>query len=212
VAGVEWDDERARRQVARAEELLSGLETLPDSAAAARAAETVETLVGLYGECLARIMDHLARTGGDDDGGGDVRRLAADELVGHLLLVHDLHPDPPETRARRVLDELRPHLRSLGTELEVLEVSAARVRVRVTGGGGGCSSSSACGSTWATSRESAEQAVRDAVGGCAPEIGSVEIESAGTEGAGTGPAAAPQTFIPVDALFQGRTLTGRGTG
>ncbi|URN14045.1 hypothetical protein LUW77_29985 [Streptomyces radiopugnans] len=67
-----WDDEYARGQAARAEELLSALESLPDSAAAARAADTVQTLVGLYGDCLARIVDRLGR----EEGGADAVRLA----------------------------------------------------------------------------------------------------------------------------------------
>jgi hypothetical protein len=142
-----WDDEHARRQVVMAEELLAGLDALPDSAAAARAAETVETLVGLYGQCLARVVDQLAKDG------DTLRRLAADELVGHLLLVHDLHPDPVETRVRAALE-------GLPGGAELLELSGASVRVGV---GGGCGSAGA------------EEAVREAVAARAPEIENVEV-------------------------------------
>jgi hypothetical protein len=142
-----WDDEHARRQVIMAEELLAGLDTLPDNAAAARAAETVETLVGLYGQCLARVVDHLA------EDGDTLRRLAADELVGHLLVVHDLHPDPVETRVRAALE-------ALPGSAELLELSGAAVRVRVDGG---------CGSA------GAEEAVREVVAARAPEIETIEV-------------------------------------
>ncbi|MET8679000.1 NifU family protein [Streptomyces sp. NPDC004647] len=200
-----WEDAQAREQVARAEELLSGLEKLPDSAAAARALETVEALVDLYGDCLARIMGHLADEaddGAQGDGapgdgaagdGGAARRIADDELVGHLLLVHDLHPDPVEARVRRALELIRPYLQSQGSDVELLELSDTAVRVRLPAGRG-CSSSSA----------PLEEAVRDSVRSAAPEIERVETET-------TQPAA-PQTLIPVDALFKGRTLTGHGTG
>ncbi|HEX5567487.1 MAG TPA: hypothetical protein VFY14_11280 [Streptomyces sp.] len=209
---MHWDNEYARAQVARAEELLSGLEKLPDSAAAARAVETVETLVGLYGDCLARIMDRLGRDGEDGDGGdggdrGDpVRRLADDELVGHLLLVHDLHPDPVETRVRRALEGVRSRLpdgddgagppapsappsAESGEPLELLELSGTAVRVRLRVGGSGCPSSS----------ESLERAVREAVTGAAPEIERVDVE--------TVRGAAPTALIPVDSLFRDPALT-----
>lgn len=185
-----WDDEHARQQVVRAEELLSGLETLPDSAAAARAVETVEALVDLYGDCLARVMEHLGR---DEEGAAAVRRLADDELVGHLLLVHDLHPDPVETRVRRAIEEVRPDLTGNGGDLELLEVSDTAVRIRVTEGRG-CSSSAGA----------VEETVRDAVAAAAPEAERVDIETA--------KAPAPETLIPVDALFRSPALTGRGTG
>ncbi|GAA3795520.1 NifU family protein [Streptomyces phyllanthi] len=169
-----WDDAYARGQVALAEERLSGLDALPDGLAAARAAQTVETLVGLYGECLGRITARLA---GHPDLLG---RLAADELVGHLLLVHDLHPDPVETRVREALA-------ALPEPPEVLELSGTALRVRIRGGG--------CGSA------AAEQAVRDAVAARAPEIEDVRVENGGAAGG---------TLIPVDALFRDRTPVAGG--
>ncbi|MFF3500530.1 NifU family protein [Streptomyces sp. NPDC003247] len=147
-----WDDTHARRQVALAEERLSGLDALPDGLAAARAGQTVETLVGLYGQCLGRITAHLA---GHPD---LLDRLAADDLVGHLLLVHDLHPDPVETRVRQALA-------ALPEPPEILELTGTALRVRVTGGG--------CGAA------GAEQAVCDAVAARAPEIDDVRVETAG---------------------------------
>ncbi|MFG2196529.1 NifU family protein [Streptomyces sp. NPDC048639] len=185
-----WEEEDARRHVARTEELLAGLDTLPDNVAAARALECVEALVDLYGECLGRVMEHA--TSGEGDG-ALARRLADDELVGHLLLVHDLHPDPADVRARRAVEQVRPQLQSLGGDAELLEAADGAVRIRVQGGRG-CSSSP----------DALEQTVRDAVGGAAPEVERIDIE--------TVQAPEPETLIPVDALFKGRTLTGRGAG
>ncbi|PJE98033.1 nitrogen fixation protein NifU [Streptomyces carminius] len=204
-----WDDEYARARVARAEELLAGLEALPDSAAAARAVETVETLVDIYGECLARIMDHLGRCasgdsgdagdadrgdGAGDGGTGPAHRLAADELVGHLLLVHDLHPDPPETRVRRALEALRRRPAFDGSEAELLEVSGTTARIRLRAGGRGCSSSA----------PALERAVREAVSAAAPEIGHPDVE--------TVPVTAPAALIPVDSLFRKPALTAERGG
>ncbi|MEV6317762.1 NifU family protein [Streptomyces sp. NPDC051776] len=186
-----WDEENARRHVARTEELLSGLDTLPDGVAAARALECVEALVDLYGECLGRVMEHAASAEGGD---ALARRLADDELVGHLLLVHDLHPDPADVRVRRAVEQVRPQLQSLGGDAELLDLEDGTVRIRVQGGGRGCSSSP----------DALEQAVRDAVGGAVPEAERIDIE--------TVQAPEPETLIPVDALFRDRTLSGRGAG
>lgn len=175
--------------VARTEERLAELDALeagpggasPDgAAAAARAAAAVESLVALYGACLARIAGLLDAEA--------LRRLADDELVGHLLLVHDRHPDPPAVRARRVLEELGTGLRARGGELELLEVTDTAVRVRLRAGG--------CGSS-AAGTEEAERSVRDALAARSPEIEDIEVAS----GAGSGDGS-PRTLIPVDALFR----------
>lgn len=182
-----WDDEHALRQAALAEELLSGLDALPDTAAAARAAETVGTLVGLYGECLARITGRLAEPSpaGCPE---TLRALADDPLVGHLLLVHDLHPDPVEVRVRGALA-------GLPGEPELLDLTAEGARVRVRGG---------CGSG------AAEQTVRGVLAARAPELDDLDITVVVEA-----PAADRETLIPVDALFRtrpARTPAGQEAG
>ncbi|MFF0448808.1 NifU family protein [Streptomyces sp. NPDC004609] len=174
-----WDDEEARRAVLRSEEMLAGLENLPDSTAAALAEGAVGAVVELYGQCLARVVGHAA------DDTGMLRRLADDDLVGHLLLVHDLHPDPVTERAAAALDAARPGLERAGISgAELLAVEGTVALVRLTAKAGcGCSSS-----------ESPETLVHDALTGRAPEIERVDVETA--------PAAAPQTVIPVDSLFR----------
>jgi hypothetical protein len=56
--------------------------------------EAVQALVEMYGEGLARIAERV-----------DMSALLDDELVEHLLLLHDLHPVPVEERVRAVLPE-----------------------------------------------------------------------------------------------------------
>lgn len=184
---MHWDDEEARRHVARTEDLLEALDTLPDHAASARAREAVQALVDLYGQALARVVAHAA------DAPDTTRRLADDELVGQLLLAHDLHPDPVNTRLDAALDQARALLARQGGDLELLGFDGTEVRVRLTGtGGGGCG----CSTT-----EPPEDLVRAAILARAPEVGHVAVE--------TVPAAAPQALIPVESLFRTPAAAGR---
>ncbi|MFH8370210.1 NifU family protein [Streptomyces sp. NPDC018031] len=176
-----WDDETARQHVTRTEELLSGLDGLPDHASAARAQEAVQALVDLYGECLARVMEHLA------DWPQGTERIAGDELLGHLLLVHDLHPDPPGTRVEAALAEVRTALADRGGEVTLLHLEHSAVRLRLTEGGAG--HGCGCGSA-----EPPEDMVRAVLGSRVPEIERIDIE--------TVPAAPPQALIPADSLFR----------
>jgi hypothetical protein len=89
---------------ARVEAAIGAVESDP------KAMEAVQAIVEMYGEALARIAERL-----------DAHELLGDELVEHLLLVHDLHPVPLEERVRGVLDE--------GVELLSLEDGTARLRL-----------------------------------------------------------------------------------
>lgn len=115
------------------------------------AVELAQALLDLYGEGLTRIM-----AAADDD---LAARLAADDVVAHLLLLHDLHPIDVRTR---VEDALR------GTTAEVIAVEGDLVRLRLPDDDG-------------SSADAVRRAVRDA----APEVEQVEIvRSAPGVGAG----------------------------
>ena len=64
-------------------------------------------MLELYGAGLERVAG--APSTPTDHGS---RRLADDELVGNLLVLHDLHPDDVDTRVQRALDQVRPYLGS----------------------------------------------------------------------------------------------------
>ena len=140
-------DAEVRERVARVEELLAGIDGNP------AAVEAVAGVVELYGEALRRIL----AVGAVDVG---------DELVSHLLLLHDLHPEGAETRVARALDEVRPYLRSHGGDVDLLGVEAGRARVRLTGTCDGCPSSAA----------TLRHAIEEAVARAAPELDGVEAE------------------------------------
>jgi Fe-S cluster biogenesis protein NfuA len=143
-------DLEVREHVEQVEELLGAIED------DARAVAAVRALVELYGEGLRRIADR----------GGLTEELAGDELVSHLLLVHDLHPVDVETRVARALEEVRPYLGSHGGDVELVGVSGGVARLRLNGTCDGCPSSSV------TLKHSIETAIMRA----APELVSVEAE------------------------------------
>ena len=147
------------------------IQTLLDSCAASgaaayeRAQQLVREVVGLYGAGLERIMQ-LGDPGQDK---GLAERLAADDLVASLLLVHGLHPHDVHRRVSDALDRVRPYLGSHGGDVDLLDVTEdGVVRLAFTGSCKSCPSSAV----------TLELAVEDAVRAAAPEISSIEAVTA----------------------------------
>ncbi len=138
------DDAEVRELVGRVEGLLEQLDP--------KGIEAVQALVELYGEALARFV-----AGADP---------AQDELLTHLLLVHDLHPVDVETRVRQALDDVRPYLGSHGGDVELLGVADGVAHLRLGGTCNGCPSSTV------TLRNAIEEAVMRA----APELERIDAE------------------------------------
>ncbi len=156
------DDEEARDRVARVEALLEAVESFADPGERETATELAQALLDLYGDGLARLLRHAREESADSLPGA----LAGDELVSHLLLVHDLHPVALETRVRGALEEVRPYLESHGGDVELVGVEDGIVRLRLEGSCSGCPASSA------TLKLAIEEAIRAA----APEVEAVEAE------------------------------------
>jgi Fe-S cluster biogenesis protein NfuA/nitrite reductase/ring-hydroxylating ferredoxin subunit len=134
-------------RVARVEELLEDVDE--------RGAELVQALLDLYGEGLSRI---LARA--------DAEALAEDELVAHLMLLHDLHPVPAETRVREALEGVRPYLESHGGDVELVSVEEGVANLRLQGSCSGCPSSTM----------TLKLAIEDAIYKAAPDVAEVKAE------------------------------------
>jgi Fe-S cluster biogenesis protein NfuA len=162
------------------------IERLLEASAAAgpvaheRSEELVRLVVALYGAGLERLLDLLFESGVLTD---DVlTRLADDDLVASLLLVHDLHPFGLTARIQRALDNVRSQRGGPALDMALIAITEDGVaRLRVSGGTG-------CSTTSAT----ALAAVEDAVRAAAPEVVRVNFESLAT--------AVDATLIPVAAL------------
>ncbi|WP_037891379.1 NifU family protein [Streptomyces viridochromogenes] len=169
------DDGEVTARLARVDESLEKVEIAPGPTAQA-ALDAVRALTEVYGEALARVLDRADAA--------LCARLADDELLDHLLVLHDIHPEPPERRAARAVERLRPALQERGGDAELAGVQGpvAQVRLRAPGCGSGCGSGSA----------GVEEAVREAVLAAAPELTSVEpVPETGSRQA---------AFVPLDTL------------
>ncbi|MFD1657809.1 NifU family protein [Streptomyces caeni] len=165
------DEAAVAERLSRLDRLLEQIEGAPGAMTGA-AIEAVQALTELYGEALARVLDHADARLTD--------RMAGDDLVGHLLVLHRIHPEPPERRAARAVDRLRPAVRERGGDVELTAVEEGVARVRLSAKG--CGSSSA----------GFEDAVREAVLALAPELSGVERAPSG--------GGRQAAFVPVDAV------------
>lgn len=164
----------------RIEELLDHLESSLDAPSWTSVQDVVSLVTELYGGGLARILE-LA---GEDT--ALRQRLADDDLVASLLILHDLHPLGLEDRVRQALDAVRPYLGSHGGDVEVLSVDgdAGVVTLRMLGSCDGCASSSV----------TLELAVQRAIEEAAPEIIRIDVEGGSPDDA---PDAAATAATPV---------------
>jgi hypothetical protein len=124
--------EDLRQAVHRLEELIRELDTQPDSAAREAARELLALVLDLHGIGLAKLMGIVTTAEG---GRTILARLVENEQVQAMLLLHGLHPDDLDTRVRRAVDRLRPHLGVHGLRLDVVEIARGTVRLRLHGSG-----------------------------------------------------------------------------
>ncbi|BDT90086.1 MULTISPECIES: NifU family protein [Nocardia] len=185
------DQDDATLGDARWREAGDRIETLLEASSAGgalareRAEQLVRELVELYGAGLTRVVGLLDPQA--------VERLAGDDLVASLLLVHGLHPHDVTTRVRTALDSVRPYLGSHGGDVHLVEIVDGVVRLELAGSCKSCPSSSV----------TLELAVEDAVRAAAPEIESIEVVAAQTESAGV---------ISADSLFSRVRADGARSG
>jgi Fe-S cluster biogenesis protein NfuA len=156
----------------RIERLLDELAACADPKPRAIAEELIRQVTELYGAGLARVLElaeELSPSLGD--------RLASDELIGSLLVLHGLHPATLESRVERALEAVRPVLGAHKGDVELVDIDAAAnaVKLRLLGSCDGCPSSTI------TLQMAVEKAILEA----APEIEIIDVEQPSTGGATT---------------------------
>jgi Fe-S cluster biogenesis protein NfuA/nitrite reductase/ring-hydroxylating ferredoxin subunit len=147
----------------RVQRLTAQLEGLTDPHARAIAEALTAAVLDMYGEGLERIVETL-----DEE---QLRALAADGVVGSLLLIHGLHPVPLAKRVQEALDEVRPYMKSHGGGVQLLGVDDGIAHLRLEGSCNGCGASSS----------TLELAVEKALEEAAPDLAGMEVEGAAPE-------------------------------
>jgi Fe-S cluster biogenesis protein NfuA len=170
---VRLDDRAVGERLAALDEQLAQLETTPGSTGELALA-AVSGLAEIYGQALARALDLVDPALLD--------RMLGDELIGHLLVLHGIHPSPIKYRTSRVIEGLRAGLSARGAEIELAGMNhgAAILRLSLKG----------CGMSAAV----IEQAVRDAVLAAVPELSAVTFVPAER--------VSRPTFVPLDSLMR----------
>jgi Fe-S cluster biogenesis protein NfuA/nitrite reductase/ring-hydroxylating ferredoxin subunit len=134
------------------------------AAARERAEQLVRELVDLYGAGLSRIMGLV-------EDAAVIDRLATDDLVASLLLVHGLHPHDLRRRISDALEKVRPYLGSHGGDVHLAGIVGDTVQLQFAGSCKSCPSSAV----------TLELAVEDAIRAAAPEVSSIEVVTAEAE-------------------------------
>jgi Fe-S cluster biogenesis protein NfuA len=158
------DTKEFQAQLGRLDQLLAQTRQFGDPAVQTHVHAIVQAILELHGAGLERILEHM--TDADDVGRGILNACAGDDVVGGLLLLHDLHPLDLEARVGQALDDVRPYLRSHAGNVELVAVEGDVVRLRLEGSCDGCPSSAI------TMRQTIEEAIYKK----APDVRAVEVE------------------------------------
>ena len=166
---------------ARLDALVQEVSEFADPRARATAQELVQTLLDMYGEGLARMLEITAES--QASGLELIDTFASDELLSSLFLLHGLHPVDIETRVLLALDEVRPYLKSHGGNVEFIKVENNIAYLRLEGSCHGCP-----GST-----NTLKLAIEETLYKAAPDLDGLQVE-----GVTEPPArpAIPVTFVP----------------
>jgi hypothetical protein len=159
-------EEGPREHAARIERLLGDVRASVGPVAWQRVEELVSRLVALYGAALGRALFLVEEAGALD--AGLRARLVGDELVGAMMALHGMHPDPPVERARAAVERVRALFGDAAGAVEVA-LDGRDVLVITLGGG------------WercAVPRAGVDEALRRAIEEAAPDVAAVEIGGA----------------------------------
>jgi Fe-S cluster biogenesis protein NfuA len=153
-----------QNRMARIEELIHAIDAMPDENARAQTRELVQALLELHANGLNRALETIFASA--PDGQALINKLAEDDLVSNLLLLHGLHPLDLETRVRQALDEVKPRLGLHGGSVQLIGVTPeGAVRLQLEGNCEGCPSS----------RVTLKYSIEEALYAAAPDITALEV-------------------------------------
>jgi Fe-S cluster biogenesis protein NfuA/nitrite reductase/ring-hydroxylating ferredoxin subunit len=184
-------------QAARIEALIQEVAAFPDPHARTTTEELVQTLLSMYGEGLALMLELTAQT--EASGLALIETFASDDLLSSLFLLHGLHPLDIETRIIRALDEVRPYLKSHGGNVEFIRVEDGIAHLRLEGSCHGCPSSTM----------TLKLAIEEAIYKTAPDLDGLQVEGVTDPPPRPG---IPVTFVPPRRHKDTAPPTGQDSG
>ena len=147
----------------RIQELTVRVDELSDVRARTLAQELVATVIAMYGDGLARIMEVIADA---REAGAIMDELSQDGAVASLLLIHDLYPVSLQERVIEALDTVRPYMESHGGNVELVGLDDGVAKLVLQGSCNGC----------AASRATLELAIKQALDEHAPDLAGLEVQ------------------------------------
>lgn len=172
------------------ETIVQEIETYGDPALQDRVRDLLQAILEVHGTALSRLLEHVYDAYGQDFIDG----LAADELIGSVLLLHDLHPQSRTARVLGALEKVKPYLASHGGNVELVELTGdGTVVLRLEGSCHGCPSSQA----------TLKHTIEEAVTAAAPDVRSIAIDerkgraASSVIGDRNGHLEGPAEFIPM---------------
>jgi len=158
------DAREFHERLQRLDSLLNEVERFADPSARSHTREIVQAVLELHGAGLERILGHVRDAGGA--GAAALDTCARDEVVGGLLLLHNLHPLGLEARVLQALEQVRPALQLHHGNVELIDVAGGVVRLRLLGSCHGCPSSAV----------TMKQTIEEAILARAPDVTAVKVE------------------------------------
>lgn len=179
----------------RIETLVQEVSTFSDPHTRETVEELLQAVLDMYGEGLARILELTMHA--KVPGFELIKMFTNDELIGSLLLLHDLHPVDIKTRVTRALNEVRPYLKSHGGNVELIRVEGGVAYLRLEGSCQGCSASTI----------TLKQTIEEAVYKAAPDLDRLEVEGVTDPPRVT---SMPVTFVPTRRNRESAHVTAPG--
>jgi hypothetical protein len=118
----------SQQWIDRIEELVHRAESIEDPKFRSIAVDLLEAVLSFHAAGLERMMEIAASSG--PAGEAIIDRMAADDLVSSVLLMHRLHPDDIETRVNHAVEKLQRLFGSRGAGVSLLAIEEDVVRLR----------------------------------------------------------------------------------
>ncbi|MEP6950703.1 MAG: NifU family protein [Ginsengibacter sp.] len=147
------------------QELIDGIDSLPDLNARNMMQECIQEILSFYGHGLEKILSIISS--GNNSAAKDIyNSLIEDSFVSGLLLIHDLHPLDLKTRLYLALEKVKPYMDSHGGSVEIVSLEDGVAKLKLSGSCNGCASSSS----------TLELGIKQAIEECCPDLLGLEVE------------------------------------